>query len=143
MFFVTQTCCMNEKDLCLTLGFSRENLKEIRAKFEEGVHYVRIESRKPKHLWSVEWTDAGVDALRDELGLQPKKADEVEKPKAVTGTVHAKFKNPRILGVMVEGRTHNVLCRDSAKFGIGMDVELKWDGLRWCVSKHPRFSGKY
>ena len=45
--------------------------------------------------------------------------------------------------VMIDGKECNVLCRDSVKFGIGMPVDVRWDGARWVVVRHPRFNGKY
>lgn len=134
---------MNEKDLSVVLGVSRDHLKVMRDSFKEGVHWTRKESKKPKHLWTVEWTEMGQEALRTELGLHVKEDAMGMPPENKSGTVQAKYKNTRILGVLVDGKAHNVLCRDSSKFGIGMQVELKWDGVRWCVAKHPRFLGKY
>jgi hypothetical protein len=69
--------------------------------------------------------------------------EKVEPVEEKRGTVYCKYQNPRVLGVMIEGKQENVLCRDSAKFGIGMPVDIRWDGSRWVVSRHPRFLGKY
>jgi hypothetical protein len=133
---------MKEKELSVSLGVSREMLKMMRDSYTEGMHWIREESNKPKNLWKVVWTEQGMSMLRKNLGLDitidpPPPLEEKE------GVVSAKFKNPRIMSVLVEGKTLNVLCKDSSKFSMGMDVKIKWDGLRWVVSKHPRFVGKY
>jgi hypothetical protein len=132
---------MKEKALSLALGLSRDLLKELRTSYEEGVHWSRIESRKPSHLWEVEWSENGIALLRENLGIA--KEETVSSPEQKRGTVFCKFKNPRVIGVMIEGKQHNVLCRESLKFGIGMPVDVRWDGARWVVVRHPRFNGKY
>ena len=132
---------MKEKALSLALGLSRDLLKELRTSYEEGLHWSRTESRKPAHLWEVEWSELGVSLLRENLGIA--KEEFVVSPDTKRGTVFCKFKNPRVLGVIIEGKQHNVLCRESLKFGIGMPVDVRWDGARWVVVRHPRFNGKY
>jgi hypothetical protein len=44
---------------------------------------------------------------------------------------------------MIDGKQNTVLCKESFKFGIGMPVDVRWDGARWVVVRHPRFIGKY
>ena len=132
---------MKEKALSLALGLSRDLLKELRSSYENGLHWVRIESRKPEVLWEVEWTPIGIALLRKNLGL--KEEEKIISPEKKSGTVVAKFKNSRILGVIIDGVQCSVLCRDSQKFGIGMPVDIRWDGGRWVVVRHPRFNGKY
>lgn len=132
---------MKEKELCLLLGITRDTIKELRSTLSEGVHWNRIKSRKPEKLWEVEWTEEGVAAVYDVIGVK-----EVEKPlppEQKRGTISAKHRNPRILSVLIDGKTCTVLCRDSSKFGIGMSVDVRWDGGRWVVVRHPRFAGKY
>jgi hypothetical protein len=132
---------MKEKALSLALGLSRDLLKELRTSYEEGVHWSRKESRKPQTLWEVEWSDIGVALLRENLGIA--KEETIASPERKRGTVYCKYRNPRIIGVMIEGQQHSVLCRESVKFGIGMPVDVRWDGARWVVVRHPRFNGKY
>lgn len=133
---------MNEKDLSVSLGISRDMLKMMRDSYTEGEHWVREESNKPKNLWKVVWTENGVSMLRKNLGLDTE-VDTQAPLEEKEATVSAKFKNPRILTVLFEGKNVNVLCKDSSKFSMGMNVKIKWDGLRWVVAKHPRFLGKY
>lgn len=132
---------MKEKALSLAFGLSRDLLKELRSSYTEGLHWKRVESRKPSHLWEVEWSDEGIALLRENLGIA--KDETIASPEKKRGTVYCKFKNPRIIGVMIDGKEHNVLCRESVKFGIGMPVDVRWDGARWVVVRHPRFNGKY
>jgi hypothetical protein len=132
---------MKEKELCVSLGISREQIKELREKFPEGENWNRIKSRKPQKLWEVEWTEQGVQNLFDSIGV--KKEETPKPPEEKRGTISAKHKNPRLLTVLIDGKTSTVLCRDSSKFGIGMSVDVRWDGGRWVVVRHPRFVGKY
>ena len=132
---------MKEKALSLAFGLSRDLLKELRSSYTEGLHWSRIESRKPSHLWEVEWSKEGIALLRENLGI--KEEEKIASPERKRGTVFAKYKNPRVIGVLIEGKEHTVLCRDSLKFGIGMPVDVRWDGARWVVVRHPRFNGKY
>lgn len=132
---------MKEKALSLAFGLSRDLLKELRLSYEEGLHWSRIESRKPSVLWEVEWTETGVALLRENLGIA--KEEQIASPDTKRGTVYCKFKNPRVIGAMIDGKQESVLCRDSSKFGIGMLVDARWDGARWVVVRHPRFVGKY
>ena len=132
---------MKEKALSLSIGLSRDLIKELRDSYIEGVHWKRMESRKPSHLWEIEWSEEGINLLRDNLGIKPE--EKVESPEKKSGTVYCKFKNPRIIGVMIDGKENSVLCKESFKFGIGMPVDVRWDGARWVVVRHPRFIGKY
>jgi len=133
---------MNEKELSITLGLSREILKEMREQFTKDVHWTRLESKKPQHLWEVRWTDAGIAELKNKVGMN--ESSEIKTENTVKeGTVHGKFKNQKMIAVLVDGKPENVLCRDSSKFGLGMPVKIRWDGVRWCVARHPRFIGKY
>lgn len=132
---------MTEKELSISIGLSRETIKVLRSSYTENVHWVRIASKKPEHLWSIDWTDQGVDALRLNLGIGPK--EEQSSVPNKEGKVKGKYKNPRIMCITINGKDYNVLCKDSSKFVIGMNVDVKWDGVRWCVARHPRFNGKY
>jgi len=133
---------MTEKDLAISLGVSREQIKGIRDNCIEGRHFTRKESKKPRHLWEISWTDEGVKYVMDSIGLDHKQ----EAPAPVgdkRGTVYSKFMNVRCLGVLIDGKQETVLCKDNRKFGIGMPVSVRWDGSRWVVSRHPRYAGKY
>jgi hypothetical protein len=132
---------MKEKELCIALGISRDILKEMRTFFEEGKCWKKIPSLKPENLWQIEWTPEGILLLREHIGLKP--TDAVEPPQKVSGTVSAKHRNPRVISVLINGKEESVLCRDSSKFGIGMPADVRWDGARWVVVRHPRFNGKY
>lgn len=132
---------MKEKAMCIALGLSRDLVKELRSSYEKGLHWDKVESKKPEHLWEIEWTEIGVSLLRETLGINPE--ESVSSPEKKRGTVYCKYKNPRVLGVMLEGKENTVICRDSAKFGVGMPVDVRWDGGRWVVVRHPRFNGKY
>jgi hypothetical protein len=132
---------MREKQLSIALGLARDILKEFRSSYEEGVDWTRIESRKPQHMWEVEWTEAGIARLKENIGF--KEPENINPPEKKRGIVFNKFKNPKVMGVTIDGVFHNVLCKDSSKFHKGMPVDVRWDGNRWCVVRHPRFNGKY
>ena len=132
---------MKEKELSIALGLSRDLIKELRSSYTNGLHWEKVPSRKPETLWEVRWTDEGVALLRENLGI--KLEEKISPPEKKRGTVYCKFRNPRVIGVLIDGSQHNVLCRESLKFGIGMPVDVRWDGARWVVVRHPRFNGKY
>lgn len=132
---------MKEKELSIVLGLSRDLIKELRSSYKEGEDWSRIESKKPQTLWEVNWTDEGVNKLKMNLGIDPLKP--MESPSEKKGIVKGNCKNIRLLRVLIDGKEHNVICRDNTKFRTGMDVTVKWDGSRWCVVKHPRYNGKY
>ena len=127
--------------MCIAFGISRDIVKDIRGEFIENVHWETIPTKKPKNLWQIRWSEDGIAALRKRLGMTPQ--ETVLAPVKLTATVYCKFRNPRVIGVMVNGKEESVLCRDSSKFGIGMPVDVRWDGARWAVVRHPRFNGKY
>lgn len=141
---------IKEAEVMRLTGLSKLEMKEWRGKLEEGKHWVRIPSNRPKKLWAVGWTEAGVAALGEGAGLGELKEDlerGLEKPKEIFGVVKGKFKNPRIIlceieydKVKVEA---NVLVRDSRNFVAGMRVPLRSDGGRWVAAKHPRFGGRW
>lgn len=132
---------MKEKELCIALGISRDIIKGLRENYSENIHWTKIPTKKPENLWQIEWTEEGISLLREKLGITPEEI--VSPPEKKRGTVYCKFRNPRIIGVMIDGKENSVLCRESAKFGIGMPVDVRWDGARWVVVRHPRFNGKY
>jgi len=130
---------MKEKELSIALGLSRDFMKEIRTSYVEGEDWTRIESNKPKVLWEVQWTLDGVNKLRSNLGMK----ESVLMPKVKEGVVSGKYSNTRMLKVLIDGKDESVICRDNTKFIKGMKVNIRWDGIRWCISRHPRFNGKY
>jgi hypothetical protein len=132
---------MKEKQLSIALGLTRDILKEFRESYIEGVDWKKVESRKPQHLWEVEWSDEGIAKLKDNIGF--KETEKITAPEVKRAIVFNKFKNPKVMGVTIDGVFHNVLCKDSSKFHKGMPVDVRWDGNRWCVVRHPRFNGKY
>jgi hypothetical protein len=132
---------MKEKELCIALGISRDLIKGLRETYCENTHWKKIPTKKPENLWQIEWTDEGISLLRENLGIKPE--ETVAFPEQKRGTVYCKYRNPRVIGVLIDGKEHSVLCRDSVKFGIGMTADVRWDGARWVVVRHPRFNGKY
>ena len=119
-------------------------LKNMRNSLAEGIYWKRIESKKPENLWEVQWTAEGIDLIKSNLNINKK--EEIQPPANKTGKVVRKYVNPRVIGIVLDddpNKEHNVLCRDSNKFIVNMPVEVRWDGLRWCIVKHPRFTGKY
>jgi hypothetical protein len=135
---------MNEKELSIALGISRDMFKEIRVNYKEGKDWSRIKSNKAEKFWEIEWTKEGIEALKVNLGLN--KDQPVETPSNKKGKVVRKYVNPRIIGIVLDDepdKEHNVLCRESNKFNLNMPVDVKWDGARWCIVRHPRFNGKY
>ena len=132
---------MKEKQLSLALGLSRDVLKKMRSDYSEGVDWNRIESRKPKSMWEVQWTEEGIKKLKDTIGL--KEEDTVENPKIFKGTVVRRFLNKRMLQVKIDDKEEGVLCRDNTKFIQNMPVWVKWNGRHWVIHRHPRFNGKY
>lgn len=135
---------MNEKELSIALGISRDMFKEIRGSYKEGKDWSRIKSNKAQKFWEIEWTPEGIEALKVNLGLN--KDQPVETPSNMKGKVVRKYVNPRIIGIVLDNepdKEHNVLCRDSNKFNLHMPVDVRWDGARWCIVRHPRFNGKY
>ena len=132
---------MKEKDLSVALGLTRDVLKKMRSEYAEGEDWVRIPSKKPKNLWEVQWTDKGLEKLRDVVGVVPE--EEIVPPAMHKGKVIARYPNQRFIQVELQGAKHVVLCRDNTKFVKDMPVWLRWGGNSWVVARHPRFPGKY
>ena len=134
---------LKEKDLCISLGISRDVIKTIRDSIADGEpeFWIRIPSKKPKNLWEVRWTPKGIDRLKNLVQLKPE--ETLDKPSVKKGIMKTRFKNNRLIQVEIDGKIESVLCRDSGKFMAGMPVWVKWDGARWVVNRHPRFNGKY
>ena len=135
---------MKEKDLSIAIGLSRDMLKDLRSFFDSKKHWFKVESKKPEQLWEIEWTPEGIKELKKKIGFN--KSEPISAPEIKTGKVVRKFVNPRVIGIVLDDepdKEHNVLCRDSNKFIKDMPVEVRWDGARWCIVRHPRFNGKY
>ena len=135
---------MKEKDLSVAIGLSRDMLAEIRDSYEQGIHWERIPNNRPEQLWEVRWTEEGIKLLKKNIGFA--EPETVSVPERKKGKVVRKYNNPRVIGVVLDDqpdKEHNVLCRESNKFIINMPVEVRWDGARWCIVRHPRFAGKY
>jgi hypothetical protein len=135
---------MKEKELSIAIGLSRDILKEIRSSYEQGKHWNKIPSKKPEQLWEIDWSEEGIKKLKKNIGFN--KSEQIASPEVKTGKVVRKYVNPRVIGIVLDdepNKEHNVLCRDSNKFIVNMPVEVRWDGARWCIVRHPRFNGKY
>ena len=135
---------MKEKDLSVAIGLSRDMLAEIRDSYEQGIHWERIPNNRPEQLWEVRWTEEGIKLLKKNIGFA--EPETVSVPERKKGKVVRKYNNPRVIGVVLDDqpdKEHNVLCRESNKFIINMPVDVRWDGARWVVVRHPRFAGKY
>jgi hypothetical protein len=141
---------IKESEVMRLTGLSREEMKEWRVKLEEGKCWVRIPSNRPKKLWGIGWTEAGVEALGAGAGLGQLQDDleqSLEKPREVFGVVKGKYTNKRIILCAIEydkvNIDANVLVKDSKNFVVGMKVPLRSDGGRWVAAKHPRFGGRW
>lgn len=141
---------IKEAEVIRLTGLSKDEMKEWRSRLEEGKHWVRVPSNRPKKLWAISWTEAGVGALSKGADLGELQADldkNLEKPKEFFGIVKGKFTNKRIILCDVEYDKvkieANVLVRDSRNFVVGMRVPLRSDGGRWVAAKHPRFGGRW
>ena len=136
---------MTERELCEKLGFSREALKAIRAKYQEGVHYERLPSKRPKQMWEVNWLEEGYESLMKDMGFKPEESKAVkEEPVfSATGKMIGKFNNKRLIQCEVDGKPQMVLVRDSDFFVIGMEVPLRRDGERLVAARHPRKPGRW
>lgn len=136
---------MTERELSEKLGLSREALKAIRDKYQEGVHYERIPSKRPQRMWEVKWTHEGYHVLMKEAGFNVDEAEKVkEEPVfSATGKVTGKFNNRRLIQCEVDGKPQMVLVRDSDFFVVGMEVPLRRDGERLVAARHPRKPGRW
>ena len=135
---------MTDKELEQTTGLTREMIKEYRSMMEEGKHWVREPSKRPQKLWSIKWTQSGLDRLK-ELTNMKREEDIVVEPLVEKEGMVARndFPNVRMLLVDLDGKQVNALCRDARMFRMGMKVKVRHDGERWAVCRHPRFPGKY
>lgn len=136
---------MKEKELSEKLGFSREALKNMRADYQEGVHFRRIPSKRPERMWEVDWTDEGYSALMKKTGFKEEEAQKVKEEPifSATGKVIGKFNNRRLIQCDVDGKPQMVLVRDSDFFIVGMEVPLRRDGERLVAARHPRKPGRW
>ncbi len=88
---------MKEKELCIVLGLSRTQMRDLRSQHKEGDDWIIIPSKRPKNLWEVKWTDKGVDKLKGTIGV--KETETLVPPTVYKATVIGRFPNPRILQV--------------------------------------------
>lgn len=125
------------------LGLTKEIIREFResGSYIEGVDWNKVPSKRPQKLWAVEWTEAGVQSLKANIGYKPVDVENVQPNKR--GTVVAKFRNPKIVRVDFGGEVAHVLVSSSEKFKIGMHIDCRWDGHRYVARRTPRFFGKY
>lgn len=136
---------MTEKELSEKLGLSREALKTMRKKYQEGVDFTRIESKRPQKMWEVRWTEIGYEKLMAEMGFKQEETKVVKEQPifSATGKVIGKYHNPRIIQCEVNGKPEMVLVRDSDFFVVGMEVPLRRDGDRLVAARHPRKPGRW
>lgn len=136
---------MTERELSEKLGLSREALKTIRAKYQEGVHFERIPSKRPKQMWEVRWSENGYETLMKDMGFKAEEAVKVKEEPVFSGMgkVTGKFNNRRLIQCDVDGKPQMVLVRDSDFFIVGMEVPLRRDGERLVAARHPRKPGRW
>ena len=142
----------SERQLIELLGVSRKDLISWREEALEGSHWIREESGRPRKLWKVLWTEAGVNWVKSKTEVSPelmaelieKASEAVEEKVAV---VVGKFRNPRILKCKIQTGKNwvevNVLVRDSKNFVVGMEIPVRGEMSKLVAKKHPRFGGKW
>lgn len=136
---------MKESQIIEITGLTKDILREFRESgtYKEGEDWVKIPSKRPEKFWVIDWTEQGFKTLKANINFTPVMTKEEILKNTKRGKVLAKFKNPRVIRVDIEGKEVNVLVSSSEKFKVGMPVDCAWDGARYVARRTPRFFGKY
>lgn len=138
-----------ESEIRDRLGFGKSEMKAFRDTAPEGSWY-KEKSNKPEKLWSVMWTDVGVDWIisglnkrvdvnaKDVIEEVTKKPDEFECKVLVCN-----FPNKRLVKVEKDGIAVMAVCKDNTKLKPRMIVKVKYRGNNLFVTaitkKHMHF----
>jgi len=130
-----------ETHLIENSNLTRPKLLTIRRTFEEGRHWVRNKARRGR----IEWTDSGVAALAEEIGVEVSDLT-AEVAEEVRGIVTwAGYTNATLIQAKLEGVEERVLVkvRDARMYIPGMMCEVRRNGERgWQEAKRPRVRGR-
>lgn len=121
-----------ESEIRERLGFGKAEMKVFRDTAPSGSWY-KEKSNKPEKLWSVLWTDAGVQWLEASVGV--KKEEVIKKPEEFECKVLiCKFPNKRLVKIEKDGVAVMAVCRDNTKLKPNMIVKVKYRGSQLYVT---------
>lgn len=135
MLYNVYMCVMDykESEIRERLGLGKAELKAFRDSATEGAYFYKVKSNKPEKLWSVMWTEAGVQWLESNLGV--KKEEIVKKPDEFECKVLiANFPNKRLVKVEKDGVAVMAVCRDNTKLKPNVIVKVRYRGSQLYVT---------
>lgn len=137
MLPTTQT----EKEIIARYGLPRDEMIAFRrTQLKEGEDWVRQrQGAKPDHMCPIQFTDAGYAKVMAKFKLATTEQDVWPKVAIVSRT---NWPNHKIMTVLIDGKSHNVVVANAKLFYPGAEVSVDRKGGNLICSQRPASPAK-
>lgn len=125
-----------EKDIIARFGLPRDEMLRFRRDhLKQGDDWNRLkQGQKPEHMCPVIFTAGGLAKVYDKFGVSDKPQESWPKVAVVSRT---NWPNHRIMTVLIDGKSHNVIVSDARMFYPGAEVLVDRKGSKLICSMRP------
>lgn len=130
-----------EKEIIARYGLPRDEMISFRrSHLTEGTDWLREkQGAKPDHMCPVVFTDVGYAKVLSKFKLTTNEQDVWPKMAIVTRT---NWPNQRLMSVLIDGKSHNVVVADAKLFYPGAEVTVDRKGGKLICSQRPMSAAK-
>jgi len=130
-----------EKEIIARYGLPRDEMIAFRrAQLKEGEDWFReTQGAKPAHMCPIIFTDGGYLKVLAKFKLTTTEQDVWPKIAIVTRT---NWPNQRLMSVLIDGKSHNVVVANAKLFYPGAEVEVDRKGGKLICSQRPLSAAK-
>ncbi len=132
MSHTTQT----EKDIIARFGLPRDEMVRFRRDHLKPVEdWSRLrQGDKPEHMCPIVFTDVGLKKVYEKFGVTDTPQDSWPKVGVVSRN---NWPNHRIMTVLIDGKSHNVIVSDARLFYPGAEILVDRKGSKLICSLRP------
>ena len=125
-----------EKDIIARFGLPRDEMVRFRREhLKQGEDWNRLkQGDKPEHMCPIVFTESGHRKVYDKFGIVDKPQESWPKNGIVSRN---NWPNHRIMTVLIDGKSHNVIVSDARLFYPGAEVLVDRKGSKLICSQRP------
>jgi len=125
-----------EKDIIARFGLPRDEMLRFRRDhLKQGEDWNRLkQGDKPEHMCPIVFTEAGHRKVYEKFGIADKPQESWPKQAIVSRN---NWPNHRIMTVLIDGKSHNVIVSDARSFYPGAEVLVDRKGSKLICSLRP------
>ncbi len=130
-----------EKELIARYGLPRDEMVRFRRdSLKAGTDWNRVrQGDKPEHMCPIEFTEAGLAKVLDHFKIDLKPQDSWPKVAIVSKN---NWPNAKLMTVLIDGKSHNVIVANSRLFYPGAEVSIDRRGGKLICSQRPESAHK-